>query len=275
MKLPPLQGKLGQQEFFIYAAADTKYFESYGRALINSVLTNTAYGIHMHIYDPTPDQLDFCQQRSRVSVSWEHLYHDQFDSALKLWSQPDLPEPYLARRAKMLGLKQFQNNDDLGLWLKKTYYACMRFVRLSQLMQQPQRLLEIDVDGLVRSNFATHLADDSNRDFYLYEKHKRNKITGESVQTGHLAGAILFTDKPQCLAFIRQLADTLHREISQDNVYWFLDQHTLDAVIPQYRKGLLPITYVDWHMEPTSAIWTAKGKRKDLDVFQRELAKYR
>jgi hypothetical protein len=34
------------------------------------------------------------------------------------------------------------------------------------------------------------------------------------------------------------------------------------------------LTYIDWHMSPTSAIWSAKGKRKHLEIFVQELKKY-
>jgi hypothetical protein len=115
MILPPLQGSLDQRDFFIYAAADRKYFDLYGRALINSVLANTDHGIHLHLYDPTESQLEFCQ-RSRISVTWEYLASDQFDSAMEFWSRWDLPEPWNSRKTKMLSLKQYQDNSNLRVW---------------------------------------------------------------------------------------------------------------------------------------------------------------
>jgi len=263
MNLPPIQGSLKQTGFFFYAAADSAYFDRFGRPLINSIERNSEYGIHVHLYDPTPDQLEFCALHPRVSVTWEMISNDQFASAMRFWSQHDLPEPYHGRRNKMLGLKQFSDSANLGSWIYKTYYACMRFVRLSEIVIKPQRFLEIDIDGLVRGKFPTKI-DDDRYDFYLYEKKKG----------GHLAGAILYTEKIRALDFIQQLSDKIRKEIEQDNIYWFLDQHSLDAVIPNFRRGLLPISYIDWHMQPDSAIWSAKGKRKELEIFQRELAKY-
>lgn len=272
--LPTIHGSLQQSGFFIYAAADTRYFDLYGRALINSVLTNTQHGIHVHIYDPTDEQLAFCQ-RPRCSVSWEYLYATQFDSAMEFWSRWDLPEPWASRKNKMLGLKQFADNTNLALWIRKTYYACMRFVRLAELLTQPQRFLEIDIDGIVRHPFITQFHDDDDHDFYLYEKTKIDKKTGEVQKNGHLAGSILFTPKNQTMSFVRELADLIQHEITNNNIYWFLDQHSLDQVVPRYRKGLLPKSYIDWHMQPNSSIWTAKGRRKELEIFQRELNIYR
>ena len=266
MKIPPLQGSLDQSGFFIYAAADSKYFDDYGKPLINSVLRNTTYGIHLHIYDPTDDQLAWCRAQRRLSVSWEHIDAAGFDTALALWSRDDLAEPYRSRKNKMLGLKvvdhSLSDQDNLRSWLKKTYYACMRFVRLAELLGQSQTFLAIDVDGIVRSDFVREFSD--GRDFYLHEKQKG----------GHLAGAILATNSDQCLDFIKRLGSMIKNEIESDNLFWFLDQWCLDLIVNDYNKGTLPMSYIDWQMESGSAIWSAKGKRKFRDIFQLELRKY-
>jgi hypothetical protein len=274
MILPPLQGSLDQKDFFIYAAADRKYFDLYGRALINSVLANTDHGIHLHLYDPTESQLEFCQ-RSRISVTWEYLSPNQFDSAMEFWSRWDLPEPWNSRKTKMLSPKQYQDNSNLRVWLEKTYYACMRFVRLAEFLDQPRRFLEIDIDGLVRSSFAVTLPNDHVHDIYLYEKQKRDQLTRQMRHTGYLAGSILFTGKPSNLEFVAELKSKIKKIIEDDRLYWFLDQDCLEEIAAKYRCGALPIDYVDWHMQPRSAIWTAKGRRKELAVFQQELDRYR
>ncbi len=273
MILPSLQGNFHQTGFFIYAAADSRYFDLYGKSLINSVLANTDHGVHIHIYNPTQVQIEFCQ-RPKVSATWEHTLPHQFNAAYDFWSRNDLPEPAASRKIKMLGLKQYENNQDLMAWIKKTYYACMRFVRLAEFLPVPMRFLEIDVDGIVRKSFDTVLPHDNATDIYLYEKTKKDKTTGEIKRTGHLAGSILFTDKPQALQFAKDLADLIRQNIASDNIYWFLDQHSLDQVIVDYRKGLLPMSYIDWHMDRDSSIWTAKGRRKELEIFQHELRRY-
>jgi hypothetical protein len=66
----------------------------------------------------------------------------------------------------------------------------------------------------------------------------------------------------------------LRSAIEQDDIYWFLDQVLLDQLVPQYNKGLLPMSYIDWAMRAESAIWSAKGKRKELDIFKQEQRKY-
>ena len=269
MQIPPLHGKLEQSGFFIYAAADADYFDHHGIPLINSVIQNTSHGVHVHLYNPRPDQIAFCQQHSRVSATWETITQQQFQPAFDFWKQDTLPDPYMGRKRKMLGLKQYEitGNDleSLNTWLWKTYYACMRFVRMAEIIQQPTRFLEIDIDGLVRAPFAYTLADDAETDVYLYEKAKG----------GHLAGAMLFTETSASVKFIQDLGNTIRNEIEKDNIYWFLDQNSLDVIVNKYSKGLLPMSYIDWHMSPVSAIWSAKGKRKELAVFKNEQQKYK
>jgi hypothetical protein len=48
----------------------------------------------------------------------------------------------------------------------------------------------------------------------------------------------------------------------------------LDQLVPLYQKGLLPMSYIDWAMRDESAIWSAKGKRKELEIFKEEQRKY-
>jgi hypothetical protein len=262
MLLPPIQGMFQQDHFFIYVAADSLYFDRFGRSLINSVMRNTDFGVHVHLYNPTQSQTEFIQKNPRTSATWEITPHDQFDSAVKFWSQPTLSEPYASRRNKMLGLKQFSDSADLANWIRKTYYACMRFVRLAEFITVPRAFLEIDIDGIVRKPFVTRF--DDGKDFHLYQKEKG----------GHLAGSILFNNSDKSVEFIQQLATAIKREILADNIYWFLDQNCLDRLIPGFNRGLLPISYVDWHMRPDSAIWSAKGKRKELEIFKKELGRY-
>ena len=268
MNIPPIQGKRKQSGFFIYAAADAGYFDKHGIPLINSVLRNTEHGIHLHLYNPRQDQIDCCNNTPRVSVTWETLEPSAMQSAIDFWKSDSLPDRYQRRKEKMLGLKQYaQTGNDLEQltsWLWKTYYACMRFVRLSQIIGEPVKFLAIDVDGLVRAPFLTELPDSSKCDFHLYEKEKG----------GYLAGALLFNNTMPSLQFIHHLAQSIRTEIEKDNIYWFLDQYTMELVVPNYNSGLLPKSYIDWHMNADSAIWSAKGKRKELAVFKQEQQKY-
>jgi hypothetical protein len=152
--------------------------------------------------------------------------------------------------------------ENFNLLVRQTYYACARFIRLAELIRPGQRCLAIDVDGLIRASFEHRLGS---ADFYLYEKPKDGT---------HLAGAILFNGTAGSHEFLQQYADQLRASIAKNDLYWFLDQLILDQLVPNYHKGLLPMSYIDWAMRPESAIWSAKGKRKELDIFKQEQKKY-
>jgi len=261
MNIPSLQGKLEQRDFFIYAAADEKYFDLYAKPLINSVIKNTPeYGIHIHIYNPRQDQIEFCN-KPNVSCTYEYINDTDFEIVRDLWY----------KRTEFTNDRQRQmrkKGDTLGplellKLVRQTYFACARFIRLAEIKQQSQHCLAIDVDGLVRKSFTYNLG---NADFYLYEKPKDGT---------HLAGALLFNDSNKSTDFLQEYAALIKDSIQKDDVYWFLDQFILDNVVPKYKKGLLPMSYIDWAMRPESSIWSAKGKRKELDIFKREQAKYK
>ena len=261
MLLPPVQGSLSQEKFFIYAAADSIYFDLHARPLIKSVLANAPeYGVHIHIYDPRPDQIEFCLAHPGVSCSYEYVDDNQFDLVRNYWQTRTTYDN--DRQAQMGKKGRTFGSVELKQLIKQPYYACARFVRLAELLQPGQRCLSIDVDGLVRGTFNVGLGTE---DFYLYEKPKDGT---------HLAGAILFNGQPQSNAFLQEYAAELKINIKQNELYWFLDQLILDQLVPKYRKGLLPMSYIDWAMKEGSPIWSAKGKRKELDIFKQEQRKY-
>jgi hypothetical protein len=261
MKLPPLLGNLDQDKFFIYAAADTVYFDLHARPLINSIIANTPeIGIHIHIYNPRLDQIEFCRSRAGVTCSYENPSECDFQSATDYWltrTQFDND-----RQQQMWKKGQKLGQVELSILIRQTYYACARFVRLAELLRPGQRCLSIDVDGLVRGQFLDQLGS---QDFYLYEKPKDGT---------HLAGAILFNGTAGAHDFLQEYAQRLQASMGQDDLYWFFDQVILDQLVPKYHKGLLPMSYIDWAMRNESAIWSAKGKRKELDIFKQEQRKY-
>lgn len=258
--MPPLHGKLDQKGFFIFAAADTVYFDTHARALVNSIRANTPQlGCHIHIYNPRQDQIDFCNQPN-VSCTYEYLDTAEFDSVTAYWRTRT---NFTNDRQRQMFKKGLANPLMLGQLIRQTYYACARFIRLSEILESGQRCLAIDVDGLVRGTFNQNLGS---ADFYLYQKPKDGT---------HLAGAMLFNGTVGSTAFLQQYAQQLQLSIAQNDLYWFLDQFILDQLVPQYRSGQLPMSYIDWAMKSDSAIWSAKGKRKELDIFKNEQAKYK
>ena len=259
MIIPSAQGKICQKDFFIYSAADENYFDEFVPALVRSIKHNTIYPLHLHLYNPRPDQLEFCRS---YDISWtaEYVSLDQFTNSANRFEGECLDEPLKTQKLRIMTAMAKGNDTSLQERLKKTYFACARFIRLRDFVKPHQKFLAIDVDAVVRSNFP--LLED--KDFYIHY------ISGKKAR--YLAGGIFYTGKN--FNFFQQYSNLLETYIRQDKLHWGLDQDVLDSLVPNYNWGQLPIRYIDWEMDLSSYIWTAKGQRKELDIFLNEKSKY-
>lgn len=263
MILPPLLGILDQHKFFIYSACDQTYFDEFGPALINSCLQNTQFGVHLHLYNPTPEQIAYCRAIDRVSITYEHAPIDLFDKAAEQWvTVPDNPE-LADRRRRIITAMGKGGDTSIQQRIQRTYFASARFIRLQQLIRPNSRLLAIDSDAVVRNPLPDL---DNSRDFFIHY------ISGKRAR--YLAGGIYLTGNPNGYSFLKAYSDILKTNIEADNLYWGIDQDVLTDLVPKYHWSNLPIEYIDWEMQDRSYIWTAKGTRKDLEIFIREKQKY-
>ena len=263
MIIPPYQGSCSQQSYFIYTACDSAYFDSFGPSLIASIVQNSKLGVHLHLFNPTDSQLEYCKLHDRVSVTYEFVKPEDFKTAADRWANiPTNPveKSYYDRTFNAMGKG---NDANILERMQKTYYACARFIRLAELFNETCPALCIDVDGIVRQSPPALPAQ---HDFYLH------KITGKKARI--LAGGMYLHPNKNTKQFLTEYASLLSEKFTQDYVYWGLDQDLLDTVVPKYNHGHLPLEYIDWYMKPTSYIWTAKGTRKDDDVFVTEKMKY-
>jgi hypothetical protein len=147
--------------------------------------------------------------------------------------------------------------------IQRTYFACARFIRLSQLIRPTDTVFAMDIDAVVRKTVPKL----SNlKDFYIHH------IDGKKAR--YLAGGMFFPGTNSGYAFLKQYADVLKQNILHDTLYWGIDQDVLDTIVPQYRWGQLSEDYIDWNMLDRSYIWTAKGTRKNLEIFINEQKKY-
>jgi len=263
MLLPELHGKCTQNQFFIYTACDTGYFDEFGQSLITSIQRNSTVGVHIHLYDPTPYQVAWCEAQPNLSMTWEHAAIDLFANSAAAWSQEPTDPVALDQYRRTLNAMSKSNDRDIQHRMQRTYYACARFVRLKQIMQPGARVLAIDSDAVVRSHVPELPAT---VDFYLHH------ISGRKAR--YLAGGLYLTGTAGSQRFLDSYCAALMQGISQDQLYWGLDQDVLNHIVPQYQHGQLPTSYIDWEMRPASYIWTAKGQRKELAVFVNEKNRY-
>jgi hypothetical protein len=263
MNLPPLQGNLDQHGFFIYAAGDREYFRDFGPSLIHSIQRNTNHGIHLHLYNPDPEQVQYCRNQERVTVTFESVPLELFDSASKFWSVPPT-DPVLNDQYRRTHTAMKKGNDtSIQQRMQRTYFACARFIRLAQLITTTARTFAIDIDAVVRHSVPEM---SSQYDFYMHH------IEGKKAR--FLAGGLYLPGTNSGYQFLQEYANTLKRSIESDQLYWGIDQDVLDHIVPRYRWAQLPMEYIDWEMQERSHVWTAKGTRKNLDVFKNEQKRY-
>ena len=300
MIMPPMHGELKANDFFVYAACDNIYFDMFGKALVNSVVKNTDAQLHLHIFNPRDNQLLLLEGYDQVSVSYEYVLPHVFNTAAEKWRQQPprykksnsialgevpanesistrlldsftsiftkLQEPnnleYLRYVATIKAIKRGADKD-IRDRMKKTYYACARFIRLNDLVTNQMAFLAIDIDAVVRKNLPLL---SPNHDFYIH------RVMGKKPR--FLAGGIYCNNTASGSSFFNNYSKLLLKNISKDYLYWGLDQDILGELVPKYNWEQLPLSYVDWFMNSDSQIWTAKGKRKDLKIFKEEQEKY-
>jgi hypothetical protein len=258
MKMPMLHGSCTHRDFFIYTACDSKYFDDFGRTFVRSAQTNSNHLIHIHLYNPRDDQLDYCSSIKDLSVTYEYVPQTLFHTAA---ANLESASQLIHHERSVTAMKK-SNDQSLAERLQKTYYACARFVRLWEMMTPDAQVLAVDSDAVIRQNVPVL----SDYDFYIHH------ITGAKAR--YLAGGVMLPGKPGGYQFLSEYAQELIKYINSDYLYWSLDQDVLDAIVPRYRWGNLPKTYIDWDMHPASYIWTAKGQRKERAVFVNEQKKY-
>ena len=264
MKLPPLLGEFPQTDVCFYIAADENYFNQHAKPLIHSIRRYFSYPIHFHLYNPSEESKKWCE-KNKISYSHEVVGIKIVDSAFEIYCNMPTDVELQRRRSKMI--KPGENVEKIRNELMKTYYACTRFVRLSELLINPTYIIMLDTDSLIRNSFNLLSKD---YDIHIYEKNHRSHVK----YTQHLASTIFYTGTEDSLRLIQDHARLILDEYNKDTLYWFLDQETLDIVIQKYSKQSLPLNFVDFDMKDSSNIWCAKGPRKKLPVWLEEIKKY-
>ena len=264
MKLPPLIGEFPQTDVCFYIAADENYFNQHAKSLIHSIRKHFSYPIHFHLYTPSEESKNWCRLNN-ISYSHELVDVKIVDPAFDIYRNVPNDEELQRRRSKMI--KPGENVEKIRNELMKTYYACTRFVRLSELLINPTYIIMLDTDSLVRNHFELLSRD---CDIHIYEKNHKKHVK----HTQHLASTIFYTGTSRSLRLIHDHARLILEEYNKDTLYWFLDQETLDIAIQKYSKNALSLNFVDFDMKDASSIWCAKGPRKNLPIWLKEIQKY-
>jgi hypothetical protein len=240
----------------VYAACDGVYFEQFAGTLARSVIAHTDLDIHFHVFDPDPEHLDWCAANPRITYSHETVLAEWFEPAAKYWQSPSLDPVQQTHLDRTHNAMNKGHDRDLQHRLQKTYYACVRFVRLAELFDPTVHMFAMDVDAIVRFPL---ISPGLQHGFYIHRIHGR--------RARYLAGGIWLNPCTANQAFLEAYNQAIRDYFDRDYIYWGIDQDVLERVVPAHDHGELPISYIDWNMQPDSAVWTAKGARKDNREF--------
>jgi hypothetical protein len=224
MILPVIQGQTNIKQDSFYFGANYTYLELYGKALCLSLKKYAPWShIHVHLFNPLAEQLTWLNNHN-ITCSYEYV--------------------------------------DESLEEIKTYYACVRFIRIPEIFLNNTRIISLDADGLAVNDIAKEkFINDTNVSKVLWrEKHQQS-----------LASSVLYgPDK-----FRFRYADLLKKHFLDDNFKWFLDQNIMDNMIAA--KEVEIFTEKDWgnsKIGRQTLIWSAKGDKKSNDKFQELVQQY-
>jgi hypothetical protein len=204
MNLTYLARKSRSARIFFYAAGDTEYFRDFGPALIRSVQVNTTHGLHLHLYNPTVEQIQYCRSQSRVSLTYEYADEDLFDTAAHAWLMPPSDPALLDRYRRIHTAMKKGGDSSIRQRIQRTYFACARFIRLAQLIRPIDCVFAMDIDAVVRKP----VPELSNlKDFYIHH------IDGKKAR--YLAGGMYFPRTNGGYEFLQQYAGVLKQTFSK------------------------------------------------------------
>ena len=223
----------------IFACCDGIYFEKFGSAFINSACLNKNI-TQVHVINPTKSFDDI----SKKLIS----YHG----------------------GSFLTITQETKNMPIDKEITRTLYACERFHKIIDIVDDHTSVLVLDIDCVIRKKLpplecavGLYFRDTSGNDW----ESRGMKIAAGAVYYG--AGSQYF-------------AQRVSKKIEGYPPQWFVDQVALNEVAEEFKYGLkiqdlskIP-GYLDWDFKEDGIIWTGKGPRKyESKIYLDEVEKYR
>jgi hypothetical protein len=224
MILPQINGQVNITQDSFYFAADSVYLNLYGKALALSLKEHALWSnIHIHIFNPTHDQLSWCSANN-ITCSYEYI-----DTSI----------------------------DEL-----RTYYSCVRFIRVPEIFNKNCRVISLDCDGIVVKTIT--------RDRFINDTNI-SKVLWREKQQMSLASSVFYGPDN----FRIEYANKLKSYFENDTFKWFLDQNIMDEMLKNNEVQITVST--DWgnaKVGKQTLIWTGKGDKKFNPEFQQLLQKY-
>jgi len=240
-RLPAVAGAWpdkGEKYPLLFTSCDPLYFALHFRPLLASIEQNSpGTALHLHLYNPTPDQFD---ELARLQQIYPHVHLSY------TWEYQDLP----------------------GSEREGQYIVNIRFIRLYSAVRHSQRaIFAIDIDSLIRGPLEQLVvtAGDADVGLILRAHEATKRVLGAAIYAAPTAAGLHFLE-----ALAKHLAIHLAAGIYTDK----LDQRYLWKIYISHRDRLklwaIPKPFSDWSMADDSPVWHGKGGRKELEKFTQE-----
>lgn len=153
---------------------------------------------------------------------------------------------------------------------KTAYYASARFLRMAELLREPNAIpiLALDADAIAVGPLTLDFSDKKEADVCL----RRRDLTNEEVEE-HLrvaAGAVWARPSESGRAFFDAVAEDLTAAFVDGTAAWFIDQRVLARHVAAGTGSAhvrnLKTKFADWAMKDDAVFWMGKGDRKYSDV---------
>lgn len=205
----------------VYAACDKEYFKSHAPSLIYS-LNDIGKDVHIHICDPDPTVLNIeAVIKKDIDVTLTCSYND-------------------------LGATPID---------AKSYYSCLRFMMLPQILPIAGAMMIVDVDCIFMNDFEWP----STPTGYFPREPLAGTMGWEAEGTRVAAGCVYLTAQAINVAF------AINERIKQGPMRWFIDQIALSETFSRLdEKNITKFdgNFMDWEFVEDTVIWTGKGPRK-------------
>jgi hypothetical protein len=225
MKLSPILGQTNISGNSFFFGADSLYFEQFGKTLAKSLRKHAGWAnIHVHLYNPNDEQIEWCR-KNQLTASYEYISEDCKDL--------------------------------------RTYYACVRFIRIPEIFKSDARIISLDCDGIAVAPIT--------KDKFLKDTEK-SAVLWRSKNQRVLASSIFFGADD----FRVKLANRLAPYFETDSFKWFLDQVVMAEMM--HDKEVSIVEFRDWgnpKIGVNTLIWTVKGDQKSDPEFQKLINLYR
>ncbi len=212
----------------IFAACDSVYFLEHAPALVYSA-DKIAKNVHLHVCNPTPEVYSLaCVLTSTVNIAVTFSFNEVNFPA------------------------------DLNDSARQTYFACLRFLVLPEILPSAGRVLTVDVDCFFNADF-----DYPDASLGYFPREPLSSSDARIKAGSHVAAGVFWLSEENL-----PLAKKIRENIKTVPLNWFADQIALHQAVVDANQPLahrFDAQFMDWNFRDGSVIWTGKGDRKTLD----------